>query len=146
MPQLARRELPGAQLPFSPAWHSIVRVIPGTRVAVPAAGRRARASLPDVAIGALAALPGCASVIAGRGRGSVAGHGRLIQRPHGPAKPGRIGDRRGVAALLVTADHADDRAQAGGPLHAGQERPAAGPVRVPAAVELHLMRAEGPGP
>ena len=31
-------------------------------------------------------------------------------------------------------------------VHVGQERAAAGPVGVPAAVELHLVRAERPGP
>src|SRR3984957_1645894 len=137
----------------------------------------------DVAIGALAAQPGCSSVIAGAmtpeqlkanaaasewipspaelaethqtapprasnpgRRGSAVGHRPPVQRRDVRAEPGRIGDLRGQAALLVPADDPDYRALPGQRVDAGQERAAAGPVGVSAAVELELVRHRLPGP
>src|SRR5262249_31479862 len=144
-------------------------------------GAQHGASLLEIAIGGLAAQPGCTSVIAGatspgQVKANAAAGGwepapdepaeseKMVAPPPAGAKktpqprppvaggsnqaPPRRPDPRGirylgrVAALLVAADDADDRALAGGSGQAGQERAAAGPLGVAAAVELKLGGAE----
>src|SRR5690349_7144096 len=70
---------------------------------------------------------------------SAAGHRRPVEGRHAGAEHRRVRDIRGVAALLVTADHPDHGALPRLPAHLGQERPAARPVRVAVAVELELV-------
>src|SRR5579871_1444877 len=82
----------------------------------------------------------------GPARQLAAGHRLPVQRRHVRAEHGRIGDLRGKPALLVAADDPDHRALPGQRVDVGQERSAAGPVGVAAAVELELPRHRLPGP
>src|SRR6185437_15209337 len=119
-------------------------------------------TLLETAIGALAAYPGCSSVIAGatsaeqvKANAAAADwtpteagavevdplavcDRSLVQGRGVRAEHGRARDLRRVAALLVPADDAEHQALPGGLVDLAQEGPAAGPVGVAAAVELEL--------
>src|SRR5437588_719864 len=68
-----------------------------------------------------------------------AGCGRPVKGRHVGAEHRRVRDIRGIAALLIAADHPDHGALPRLLAHAGEERPAARPVGVPVAVELELV-------
>jgi aryl-alcohol dehydrogenase-like predicted oxidoreductase len=70
---------------------------------------------------------------------SASRHRRAVERRHVRPEHGRIGDCGSVAALLVPADDPDQRALPRRRVDRGEERPAARPVGVGAAVEFELV-------
>jgi enterochelin esterase-like enzyme len=73
--------------------------------------------------------------------GRLVGDRLLVELLNAVAEEGAVGNRGGVAALLVAADHAHDGAGARTRVEVGHPRAAAGAAGIATAVELQLGRA-----
>src|SRR5580693_8497322 len=93
----------------------------------------------------LGGLPPEASAASGGGWG-FGGDCLLVEVLYGWAQVGAVGDRGRVTALLVTADHADDRAGPRRPVELRDPGAAAGASGKPVALEPQLRDVQLGGP